>query len=94
MSRKSQFSRWVHLVHLTEEMERLQKDNRVSVAQLRVYLASVQETFGDLEDPVAEFPSFTLRRFCRQLSLCLESVEQGRGGSNSSIELRPRANHR
>lgn len=79
MNGKSQFSRWVHLVHLTEEMNRLIKEREVSIDQLRVYLASVDEAFGDLKDPVTEFPSFALVRFCKELSNCLEHLNAEHG---------------
>lgn len=68
-------------------MECLLKEDRVSVDRLRGYLASVQEAFGDLEDPVSEFPSFTVRRFCKQLSGCFERIEQGRGESVAGARI-------
>lgn len=83
MSGKSQFARWVHLVHLTEEMNRLIKEREVSIDQLRIYLASVDEAFGDLEDPVTEFPSFALVRFCKEFSKCLEVVEAEQGAKKA-----------
>ncbi len=75
MKGKSQFSRWVHLVYLTEEMNRLIKERQVSIEQLRIYLASIDEAFSDLEDPVAEFPCFALLRFCKEFSNCLEELQ-------------------
>lgn len=74
MRTKSEFVRWVHLVHLTEEMELLIKKREVSPERIRELLASVDIAFGDLEDPVLEFPCFALKRFCRELSRCLEEL--------------------
>ncbi len=84
MKDRNKFHRWVHLIHLTEEMCILIKHDHVSLDQMRTYLASVDEAFKDAEDPVAEFPSFALMRFCKELSRCLEIVQAKRSAETWS----------
>jgi hypothetical protein len=73
--RRSEFFRWVHLVHLAEEMQTIVAEGRASPDEIDVILGSVDEAFRDLVDPIEEFPSYALVKFCRELRKALVSCK-------------------
>lgn len=66
--------RWVHLLHLAEELEVRSRAGTLSATDLQVFLGSVDETFAEGSDPLEDFAAFALRRFCRQLSASLGAL--------------------
>lgn len=57
--------RWMHLLHLAEEMRA--REGALSLAEVQLYLGSVEEAFAERSEPVEDFAAYALRRFCRQL---------------------------
>lgn len=67
--------RWVHLLHLAEELEIRSNAGTLSATELQVFLGSVDETFAEGSDPLEDFAAYALRRFCRQLAASLRVLE-------------------
>ena len=70
--------RWMHLLHLAEELRARSAIGGVSATELQLYLGSVDEAFAEGSDPLEDFAAYALRRFCRQLSESIGAVRAHR----------------
>lgn len=84
MKKSSGMARWLHLLHLEAEIDRCIADKTLGFENLRVCLESAEEVFAEHGDPIKNFPSYALLRFCRKLREGLELTQR-----SSSLQERP-----